>query len=643
MKKEDYREKLAQMFISCLEEKQLNWRRGWNNTSTPLNAISKSEYQGINNFYLKLVANIRGYNDPRWATFLQINDKNNEYHPKEKWHLKKGAKGVPVEYWYPYSISEKKVLAWDTFNGMTDKDKVKYNVQLFTKYHIVFNANDIEGISEYTKPINNNVSIDEVVSKLSRNMNVEILYDGGDRAFYRPAEDKIHLPKAENFKNNYSFNATALHELAHSTGAEHRLNRSIKNIFGSSDYAFEELIAEMSSCFMAENLNISQDDLVLDNHKAYIQSWIKHIKENPDALICAIKEAQKTTNYMEYKAELIDKLEYDKNYNNIFDTQSTVPNANSVAERIFNINNSLTQSITDEKRLTKLLCDSLRQGNVSLFSMSSINMEKRNTMHVKQLHEWKKEGYDIKKGEKPIKVFTQQIKKYLVRDDKLLPMRDATPAEQELILQGKMQAVIKTSYSMGYVYDIKQTNCPKELYLSYTQNNKYDLSTEQTYETFKSSIEKGRGIEVSEQKMPVETVKSFYDNDKNKILLSSALPVSERLSALCDAYSDCLIQKTSSQLENVQEFEKSYLSLAFQRRLGIPITISSIQKTSKICTTNKLSLTDISFASARGQKALSVVMKDFENTLTHSQALTLEAAQNLAQTKNISENFLRGL
>ena len=48
------------------------------------------------------------------------------------------------------------------------------------------------------------------------------------------------------------------------------------------------------------------------NHKAYVQSWIGAIREKPETLIKAIKDAQAAANYMDYKAGIITELEYSK-------------------------------------------------------------------------------------------------------------------------------------------------------------------------------------------------------------------------------------------------------------------------------------------------------------------------------------------
>ena len=117
-------------------------------------------------------------------------------------------------------------------------------------------------------------------------------------------------------KLNQRWKGKAEHELAHSTGHPDRLNRSIKNIFSSEDYAFEELIAEMTSCFMAletvspESLDESNLCKYTENHKAYVQSWAQSIKDKPDILFKAIKEAEHAADYMDMKAGLLSHLDY---------------------------------------------------------------------------------------------------------------------------------------------------------------------------------------------------------------------------------------------------------------------------------------------------------------------------------------------
>ena len=122
----------------------------------------------------------------------------------------------------------------------------------------------------------------------------------------------IHLPKPENFTGTYAYNATALHELSHSTGHPSRLNRPQGGFFGSEEYAYEELVAEMCSCFMGVNLTDEATPEHIENHKAYVQSWIREIRDKPESLIRAIKDAQAAASYMDMKAGLISEKEYEK-------------------------------------------------------------------------------------------------------------------------------------------------------------------------------------------------------------------------------------------------------------------------------------------------------------------------------------------
>ena len=183
--------------------------------------------------------------------------------------------------------------------------------KLSTRYTAVFNACDIEGMPEITVPVNEDIQMDEMVQRLSDGMGVPILLDGGDQAYYSPHQDKIHLPTPGSFENEYAFNATALHELSHSTGHTTRLNRPQTGMFGTAQYAYEELVAEMCSCFMGFGLQAEADSRHIENHKAYVQSWIQAIREKPDTLIKAIKDAQGAANFMDWKAGLITDREYE--------------------------------------------------------------------------------------------------------------------------------------------------------------------------------------------------------------------------------------------------------------------------------------------------------------------------------------------
>lgn len=106
------------------------------------------------------------------------------------------------------------------------------------------------------------------------------------------------MPPRNCFEIQEAFTSTCLHELANATTHSSRLNRKTCGSFGSEAYAIEELRAEMSNVFLSQHLNIELNNDNLDNHKAYIQSWAEKIKDDPNCLFRAIKDAEAISDYM---------------------------------------------------------------------------------------------------------------------------------------------------------------------------------------------------------------------------------------------------------------------------------------------------------------------------------------------------------
>lgn len=314
-KKEQYRKQIAESFVNVLEEQGLGWVKGWNTPalSSPYNGVTNYKYKGINRFGLALTAIANGYGDPRYYTFNQIVDE--KYHPNEKWHLKKGSKASLVQYYFPYDEKEKKALTWEEYQALKDNTDSMRNIVLRSKYYYVYNASQIDGIQPLEKVINEEIDDNELLNKMASSLEINIHYDGMDRAFYSPSTDEIHLPSRNSFISNSSYIGVALHELSHATGHEKRLNRSITNPFGSEEYAKEELIAEISAALLSSEFSDEIDfekHHELDNSKAYVQNWMKAVKEDSNVLIEAIKKATEASDYILKQSGLKQELEVEK-------------------------------------------------------------------------------------------------------------------------------------------------------------------------------------------------------------------------------------------------------------------------------------------------------------------------------------------
>lgn len=293
------REELAQTFLAALNQGQLPWRKCWSQ-ALPVNAVTGKTYHGINTLVLSWYADRRGYTDTRWCTYNQAQDKG--------WQVRKGSKGVKVEYWACYDTKEKKLLSWDDVRQKlkADPDYEKY-LQLCCRTYTVFNGEQIDGIPEpEQRPSTDIGTLRDRRDTLIRNMSIGYT-EQGIRAYYSPGMDAVTLPPEATFDDTYSYMATFLHECGHATGHPSRLNRDMTGSFGSESYAREELRAEIASAFTAQSLGLQLSDSQLqyqtEQHTAYIQAWAGILKDAPEELFRAIKDAEAISDYLIEKGE----------------------------------------------------------------------------------------------------------------------------------------------------------------------------------------------------------------------------------------------------------------------------------------------------------------------------------------------------
>lgn len=112
------------------------------------------------------------------------------------------------------------------------------------------------------------------------------------RAYYRPSDDKINMPKPEAFVSEQEYYSTLFHEMTHATGHASRLNRLSETAgFGSKDYSKEELVAEMGAAMLCGIAGI--ENKTIDNSASYINSWLKVLRSDKKLLVSAGGQAQK--------------------------------------------------------------------------------------------------------------------------------------------------------------------------------------------------------------------------------------------------------------------------------------------------------------------------------------------------------------
>ena len=299
-KRVPFEEQVANNIIKALENGTAPWVKPWKGPQLqnmiPINLTTNKPYNGVNYINLLMTAIDKGYSDPRWLTFNQARNIGAK--------IKKGEKASLVKI---YKFTEMKdVLDEDGNPVLDEKGKpLKEEVELENpkvKWHYVFNAQQCENVPELEKKeiteAQREFEAIEAAEKILENSGADIRHIEGNRAYYSPAEDFIVLPKKEQFLEvgeEMGYYSTALHELGHWTGHESRLNRDLGNGFGTPSYAKEELRAEIASFMMCSKLGLDFDP---QQHYAYIDSWIKALKDDPKEITKASRDAMKITNFV---------------------------------------------------------------------------------------------------------------------------------------------------------------------------------------------------------------------------------------------------------------------------------------------------------------------------------------------------------
>lgn len=288
----------VEKITKSLDEGIVPWRATWEQPiEMPYNASTNTSYKGLNLLSLWITQNRQHFDDPRWMTFKQANDLG--------YKIKPGSKGTSISYWSLKNIKTDKLVTKEEYNEMTEEERE--DIFPVSKSYVVFNAAQISGIPELTKEerkevIFENEKARSFADRMRENMDLEVLHRGSS-AYYSPTEDQVVLPPMDSFMDEQAYYATYLHEMAHATSHPNRLSRKIDGTFGTSEYAEEELRAEITASFLSLDIGFHFTEFHERNHQSYIRSWSQKIKDNPSVIFNAIKEAQEIREYMLEKGE----------------------------------------------------------------------------------------------------------------------------------------------------------------------------------------------------------------------------------------------------------------------------------------------------------------------------------------------------
>ena len=356
--------------ISMMETGNFKWVKTWKGKNGDIvegwnyNMQSKKPYSLLNSMMLEFDKQKYGYKSNFWLTFKQATAMGG--------NLAGQKSNSFVVYFTTFEINE--------IDARTGKNKVIP----YLKYSKVFNLDQITGIDESKIPAYTEVekfddsSTDFLIKSYLTRENIKLNH-GGDSAYYSPALDKIQLPTKDSFKNNNEYNATAFHEMIHSTGHKKRLNRLDKKNagFGSVEYSKEELTAEIGASYLCAMFGFGDD--TIQNSVAYLQGWIKKLTDNKKWLVSAMGKAEKAVDFIIKDIEIKPTPGNDKTIKNE-DENHNFP-ATELSEKLKTKPMNFTAKadrLLSELRVYKSIC-----GKNNLSVLNSIEIKQRgNTIKV---------------------------------------------------------------------------------------------------------------------------------------------------------------------------------------------------------------------------------------------------------------------
>ena len=254
--------------ISQMEQGIIPWQKPWVASGQAVSRSTGKAYSLLNQMLLG-----RG---GEYVTFKQCQQEGGK--------VKKGEKASMVVFW--------------KFIEQEDEETGEKKQVPFLRYYSVFHIDQCEGLAAKRMPslpqtANANEAAENIIAAYVQRSGVRVKHQEGDRAFYTPSADTVTLPLLAQFAETAEYYSTAFHELTHSTGHSTRLNRLEKvAFFGSEAYSKEELVAEIGAAALVNHAGLETENS-FRNSTAYVQNWLKVLKDDKRFIISAAGKAEK--------------------------------------------------------------------------------------------------------------------------------------------------------------------------------------------------------------------------------------------------------------------------------------------------------------------------------------------------------------
>jgi antirestriction protein ArdC len=266
--------------LKQLEHGVIPWRKTWT-TGLPKSLTTGRDYRGVNILVLAAAEFTSRY----WVTYREAQRLGG--------YVRRGERATPVVYWKWRTPEELARIALKT-----GREEPAPCVPFVAA---VFNLDQVEGIARPADdvPSRGGPRLDEA-ERLVAAMPArpEIVYGASLEPAYNRGTDQVTMPHPGQFESGGEHFAALYHELTHSTGAAHRLNRFAQAEGDRGDrYAFEELVAEIGAAFLCAATGISHP-VTEALQASYIAGWSAALRQDHRLVLRAASAAQRAVDFI---------------------------------------------------------------------------------------------------------------------------------------------------------------------------------------------------------------------------------------------------------------------------------------------------------------------------------------------------------
>lgn len=374
----------SEAFYDLIMQSDQSWRKSWASDGfEQQNATTEKPYNNLNQTLLFKRAVTESLADPRWITFTQAKEAN--------YKIKKGVKGSQIfrlVRGYDRLVKDENGNLIQDENGKNKMEHITYDrprIKIFT----VFNARDVEGIEPFKKSEipeqhrllmqqENYKNAEIMVKAFCEKNDISLQEMASESAFHAHNNGatikKVVVPLKSQFDNLDNYFSVLFHEVAHST--KHlgiRVNKNTDtetgNNFGSTNYAKEELTAELTALLLCKQFKINSTETAQreDNSIAYLGAWIESgILTKEDFKIATIEANRASKAIFEHAPEI--KLTLD----DIKQEQKKLSEPISKTEKLTDTTGHNQVAVDNVDSFTKAINTLYQKGNAGISTLNDL-------------------------------------------------------------------------------------------------------------------------------------------------------------------------------------------------------------------------------------------------------------------------------